>query len=180
MPPRAPAAGAPPPRRSAQLRQQCTRRTAEAASCALGAGWSPHARAAVMRCCGLLEPLLLCLATTAARTVVSIPDSNATLISATAPWYRFDGVGGLSGGGATSTFLMAYDDPIRSEIMDWMFKPGFAGSLDILKVEIGCDDETTDGCESCHMRSPTEVNCSRGYEWDLMKAAVERNPAITL
>ena len=30
------------------------------------------------------------------------------------------------------------------------------------------------------MRSPTEVNCSRGYEWDLMKAAASRNPAITL
>ena len=30
------------------------------------------------------------------------------------------------------------------------------------------------------MRSPTEVNCSRGYEWPLMKAAVKRNPSITL
>ena len=106
--------------------------------------------------------------------------ATVTAIDSTAPWYRFDGVGGLSGGGATSTFLMAYQEPYRSEIMDWMFKPGFASALDILKVEIGCDDETTDGCESCHMRSPTELNCSRGYEWDLMKAAVARNPAITL
>ena len=86
-----------------------------------------------------------------------------------APWYRYDGIGGLSGGGATSTFLMAYEPEIRSEIMDWMFKPGFASSLNILKVEIGCDDETTDGCESCHMRSPGDVNCSRGYEWDVMR-----------
>ena len=115
-------------------------------------------------------------------TLPSMAEGNATTVidATTAPWYRFDGVGGLSGGGATSTFLMAYDEPYRSEIMDWMFKPGFAASLNLLKVEIGCDDETTDGCESCHMRSPTEVNCSRGYEWDLMKAAVARNPAITL
>ena len=119
--------------------------------------------------------VLLLLAVSAAAA------GNATVIDATStPWYRYDGVGGLSGGGATSTFLMAYDEPFRSEIMDWMFKPGHAASLDILKVEIGCDDETTDGCESCHMRSPTEVNCSRGYEWDLMKAAVARNPAMTL
>ena len=39
-----------------------------------------------------------------------------------------------SGGGATSTFLLAYKEPQRSQIMDWMFKPGFGASLDILKV----------------------------------------------
>ena len=30
------------------------------------------------------------------------------------------------------------------------------------------------------MRSPTEVNCSRGYEWQLMKGAVKRHPRIAL
>ena len=96
------------------------------------------------------------VAAQATRAVATSGDS--TVVDATtAPWYRYDGIGGLSGGGATSTFLMAYEPQIRSEIMDWMFKPDYAASLDILKVEIGCDDETTDGCESCHMRSPTEV-----------------------
>ena len=52
----------------------------------------------------------------------------------TANSIRFDGVGGLSGGGATSTFLFAYEPSVRAEILDWMFKPDFAGSLDILKV----------------------------------------------
>jgi hypothetical protein len=64
-------------------------------------------------------------------------NATSTIDATTTPWYRYDGVGGLSGGGATSTFLMAYAEPYRSEIMDWMFKPGFAASLDILKVEIG-------------------------------------------
>ena len=68
----------------------------------------------------------------------------------------------------------------RDDILDWMFKPNFAGSLNILKVEIGADDQTTDGCESCHMRSSTDLNCSRGYEWPLMVEAVRRNPSITL
>ena len=77
------------------------------------------------------------LALAALPAVAPAPDA-ATTINASAPWYRYDGVGGLSGGGATSTFLMAYDEPYRSEIMDWMFKPGYAASLDILKVEIGC------------------------------------------
>jgi len=75
---------------------------------------------------------------------------------------------------------MAYEEDARNAILDWMFKPDYAGSLDILKVEIGADDQTTDGCEACHMRSPTEVNCSRGYEWPLMMEAVKRNANITL
>ena len=74
----------------------------------------------------------------------------------------FDGVGGISGGGATSTFLLAYKEPQRSEILDWMFKPGFGAGLNILKVEVGADDQTTDGCEGCHMRSAEEVDCLRG------------------
>ena len=42
---------------------------------------------------------------------------------------------------------MAYEETARNNILDWMFKPNYAGSLDILKVEIGADDQTTDGCE---------------------------------
>ena len=73
-----------------------------------------------------------------------------------------------------------YKEPQRSEILDWMFKPGYGASLDILKVEVGSDDQTTDGCEACHMRSPTEVDCHVGYEWGIMKEAVKRNPKLTL
>lgn len=40
-------------------------------------------------------------------------------------------------GGATSTFLEAYDPAARDQILDWLFKPGYAVSLGILKVEIG-------------------------------------------
>jgi hypothetical protein len=79
-----------------------------------------------------------------------------------------------------AAFLLAYKEPYRSQILDWLFKPDYGASLDILKVEVGSDDQTTDGCEGCHMRSPTEVNCHRGYEWGLMKEAVRRNPAIRL
>ena len=46
--------------------------------------------------------------------------------------------------------------------------------------QIGADDQTTDGTEACHMRTATDINCNRGYEWALMKAAVKRNPDITL
>jgi len=112
----------------------------------------------------------------AAAAEASIPLDWA----ANATGRRFDGIGGLSGGGATSTFLLAYKEPQRSQIMDWMFKPDYGASLQILKVEVGSDDQTTDGCEGCHMRSPTEVDCHRGYEWGLMKEAAARNPEIIL
>ena len=101
-------------------------------------------------------------------------------LSSNATMRRFDGIGGLSGGGATSTFLLAYKEPQRSQILDWMFKPDFGASLQVLKVEVGSDDQTTDGCEGCHMRSADEVDCHRGYEWGLMKEATKRNPNITL
>lgn len=116
----------------------------------------------------------------ATANLVEPPHTFINYTRTTIDSIRFDGVGGLSGGGATSTFLFAYEPSVRAKILDWMFKPDFAGSLDILKVEIGSDDQTTDGCEGCHMRSPNELNCSRGYEWSLMKEAVKRNPNITL
>ncbi|GLD56413.1 galactocerebrosidase [Lates japonicus] len=49
----------------------------------------------------------------------------------------FDGIGGLSGGGATSRLLVSYAEPYRSQILDYLFKPNFGASLHILKVEIG-------------------------------------------
>ena len=46
----------------------------------------------------------------------------------------FDGIGGISGGGATSKLLPSYQNEIKSEIYDYLFKPNFAASLQILKV----------------------------------------------
>ncbi|XP_059907836.1 galactocerebrosidase isoform X2 [Gadus macrocephalus] len=92
----------------------------------------------------------------------------------------FDGIGGLSGGGATSRLLVNYAEPYRSQILDYLFKPNFGASLHILKVEIGGDAQTTDGTEPSHMHYENDENFFRGYEWWLMKEAKKRNPNITL
>ncbi|XP_032356522.1 galactocerebrosidase isoform X2 [Etheostoma spectabile] len=92
----------------------------------------------------------------------------------------FDGIGGLSGGGATSRLLVNYAEPYRSQILDYLFKPQFGASLHILKVEIGGDAQTTDGTEPSHMHYENDENYFRGYEWWLMKEAKKRNPNITL
>ncbi|XP_030634585.1 galactocerebrosidase [Chanos chanos] len=93
---------------------------------------------------------------------------------------KFDGIGGLSGGGATSRLLVNYAEPYRSQILDYLFKPNFGASLQILKVEIGGDAQTTDGTEPSHMHYENDENYFRGYEWWLMKEAKKRNPNITL
>ena len=80
-----------------------------------------------------------------------------------APRRTFDGIGGLSGGGATSTFLQSYPATQRDAVLDALFKPGAGASLSVLKVEIASDDQTTDGCEAGHWRRQHEpVNCTRG------------------
>ncbi|CAH1784603.1 unnamed protein product [Owenia fusiformis] len=92
----------------------------------------------------------------------------------------FDGIGGISGGGATSKLLVNYPKKQRDEILDYLFKPNYAASLQILKVEIGGDSQSTDGSESSHMHTEEDENYQRGYEWFMMKEAKKRNPDIIL
>ncbi|XP_065185035.1 galactocerebrosidase-like isoform X2 [Sycon ciliatum] len=95
---------------------------------------------------------------------------------------RFDGVGAVSGGGATSRLLVSYEDPERSRILDYLFKPNFGAALQILKVEIGGDSLAGCGAESSHMHTDnvSRVDYSTGYEWWLMVEAKKRNPDIKL
>ena len=70
---------------------------------------------------------------------------------------RFDGIGALSGGGATSRLLIDYQEPYRSHILDYLFKPNFGASLQILKVRDG---------HRWQSRSPSCcVCCEYGYAY---------------
>ena len=90
----------------------------------------------------------------------------------------FSGIGGLSGGGATSRLLPSYSADLQNEIYDYLFKPGFAASLQIIKVEIGGDAQSTEGTEASHMHTADDENYHRGYEWQILAEAKARNPAI--
>jgi hypothetical protein len=92
----------------------------------------------------------------------------------------FDGVGAISGGGGNSRLLIDYPEPQRSQILDALFKPGVGASLQILKVEIGADTNSTDGSESSIEPRPGRLDCGTGYEWWLMAEAKARNPHIKL
>lgn len=93
---------------------------------------------------------------------------------------RFDGVGAVSGGGATSVLLKDYPEPQRSQVLDLLFKPKFGASMQTLYIEVPGDGNSTQGTEPSHMRSRSDENYNRGYEWWVMAEAKKRNPAITL
>jgi O-glycosyl hydrolase len=88
----------------------------------------------------------------------------------------FDGVGAISA--SSSLLLYDYPKPERSQILDYLFKPDYGASLQILKVEIGSDSNSTTASEPSHMRTRNAVDCHRGIEWWLMKQARARNPKI--
>ncbi len=109
--------------------------------------------------------------TSASDTALVIDGRHSGLI--------FDGVGSISAG-ASSRLLYDYPENERNQILDYLFKPNYGAALQILKVEIGSDMNSTDGSEASHMRTPDDLNCERGYEWWLMKEAKKRNPDIKL
>ncbi|WP_342331976.1 discoidin domain-containing protein [Pedobacter sp. FW305-3-2-15-E-R2A2] len=94
----------------------------------------------------------------------------------------FDGIGAVSAGGS-SRLLIDYSDKSRSDILDYLFKPGFGAGFTYLKTEIGGDGNTTCGSEPSFARTKAEMenpNFNRGYEYWLMREAVNRNPGIEL
>jgi galactosylceramidase len=115
-----------------------------------------------------------CLACTAVSTTTYPVDSAPPL------GRRFDGLGALSGGGGTSRLLRDYPPQPLSDLLDYLFLPSFGASLDILKLEIGGEVDSTNGAEPSHKRSPEDLSGQRGYEWWLAAEAKRRNPAVAL
>jgi galactosylceramidase len=117
--------------------------------------------------------LIICLSVNTIKGQTISIDGNAI-------GKRFDGIGAVSGGGATSVLLKDYPEPQRSQILDILFKPKFGASISALLVEVPGDGNSTQGSEPSHMHSRNDENYSRGYEWWLMSEARKRNPSITL
>ena len=65
----------------------------------------------------------------------------------------YDGHGALSAG-ASSRLLYDYELAVSTKNLDYLFKPKFGASLNILK--------SSDGTESSHMHSRGDLNCARG------------------
>jgi hypothetical protein len=119
------------------------------------------------------------LAALAAGSVALLAADANVVLDAQDSGRTFEGLGAVSAG-ASSRLLMDYPEPQRSEVLDYLFKPGYGAALQHLKVEIGGEVNSTDGTEPTHQRVRGEENYQRGYEWWLMKEAKRRNPAILL
>lgn len=110
---------------------------------------------------------------------VGMAQQTRIVLDGNATGRTFDGLGAASAG-ASSRLLYDYPEPQRSQILDYLFKPGYGAALQRLKVEVGADVNSTDGSEPSFMRTPTDQNFTRGYEWWLMAEAHKRNPNIVL
>ena len=138
-----------------------------------GGGSRFVAVAAVLAVIMAAAAVLLAPARAGAATTTSIT------VDGTSPGRTFDGIGTVSGGGANSRALIDYPEPQRSQILDYLFKPDYGAQMQILKVEIGGDANSTDGPEPSIERTKGQVNCDTGYEWWIMEQAAARNPHIT-
>jgi galactosylceramidase len=116
----------------------------------------------------VLASALVCL-TASARA------DQTVILRGDAGGKRFDGIGALSGGGATSVLLKDYPEPQRSQILDLFFKPKFGASMSAFMVEVPGDSNSTQGSEPSHMHTRDDLNFYRGYEWWLLSEAKKRN-----
>ena len=142
------------------------------------------------RCSRLLRRLrvhavalgVLTLASGALVGITAAPAHAATSITldGASGGRTFDGVGAISGGGGNSRLLIDYPEPERGQILDYLFKPGYGASLQMLKIEIGGDTNSTSGAEPSIEHTRGTINCNVGYEFWLAQQARTRNPNIKL
>jgi len=93
---------------------------------------------------------------------------------------RFDGIGIVDGGGATSVLLKDYPEAQRREILDLVYKPKFGASVSALLVEIPGDGNSTQSSMPSHMHTRDDLNYHRGFTWWILEEAKKRNPKLSL
>ncbi|MFJ3590862.1 ricin-type beta-trefoil lectin domain protein [Streptomyces sp. NPDC090231] len=130
-----------------------------------------------------LAPLWVLTLLAAVLAVSAAPAQAATTsitVDGAQSGRTFDGIGAISGGGGNSRLLTDYPATQRSQILDYMFKPGYGAGLQLLKLEIGGDANSTDGSEPSIEHARSTINCDAGYEFWLAEQAKARNPGIGL
>src|SRR5947209_6686462 len=113
----------------------------------------------------LAEPLTTASQAAATRPAAASPPVTRITVRTGSTGNRvFDGVGAVLGGGGNARFLLDYPARQRDQILDYLFKPGYGASLQILKLEIGGDADSSDGAEPSIEQTSGHVNCRAGCQ----------------
>ena len=116
-----------------------------------------------------------------AAAPAAVPAAATTInVNGSSAGRTFDGIGAISGGGGNSRLLIDYPTAQRQQILDYLFEPDYGADLQILKVEIGGDANSTSGAEPSIEHTSGNVQCNTGYEFWLMEQAKALNPNIKL
>jgi Glycosyl hydrolase family 59 len=122
----------------------------------------------------LLPVLFFASAVTAATFFGYLNDDSASLGSI------FDGVGAITSNGETR-LIYDYPEQQRNDILDIFFTPGVGMALQILKIEVGSDVQSTLGTESSFQHNRGEKPaCDRGIQFWYASEAKKRNPNIKI
>jgi Glycosyl hydrolase family 59/Galactocerebrosidase, C-terminal lectin domain len=92
----------------------------------------------------------------------------------------YSGVGAILGGGGTARYIEEYPKPERRHILDYLFKDNFGASLQVLKLEIGGDGNSTAGAEPSVEHSRGKIDCQADYELTIAKQALAIRPGLKL
>jgi hypothetical protein len=92
----------------------------------------------------------------------------------------YDGLGAILGGGGNARYLEDYPPAQLSQILDYLFKPGYGASLQLLKLEIGGDGNSSDGAEPSVEHTAGAINCGAGWEFAIARQAMAVNPDLLL
>src|SRR5450755_1678957 len=126
---------------------------------------------------GVADPLA---ATSAVASAALVPPVTRITINGTGGDRVYGGVGAVLGGGGNARYLMDYPARERDQILDYLFKPGYGAALQILKLEIGGDANSSDGSEPSIEHTAGHVNCHAGYELSIAQRAVALDPRLKL
>jgi hypothetical protein len=119
------------------------------------------------------------LAHSALAHSASVPVTSIT-VNGDGGGREYNGVGAVLGGGGTARYLQDYPPAQQAQILDYLFKPGYGASLQLLKLEIGGDGNSSDGAEPSVEHRDGHINCSAGSEFAIARQAVALNPRLKL
>lgn len=127
-----------------------------------------------------MKRLLSILLVILCGTLTLSAQQNVVRVGAKSSGKTFEGIGVVNGGGATAVLLKDYPEPQRSQMMDLVYKPMFAGSVSSILVEIPGDGNSTQGSMPAHSHFRGDNNPRRGYMWWVMQEAKKCNPLLPL